>query len=64
VSDWVQEGTMFHRERWHNQKYYTWVLQHGKSVDELRALAKPDFWLKEQAKTKEIDKKLAKARGF
>jgi len=32
--------------------------------DELRALANPDFWLKEQARTPDIDKKLAKARGF
>jgi cysteine synthase len=64
VSDWVQEGTKFNRQRWHNQKYYTWVEQQGKESDELRALANPDFWLKEQAKTTEIDKKLAKARGF
>jgi len=64
VSDWVQEGTKFHRSRWHNQKYYTWVEQQGKGINELRALANPDFWLKEQAKTADIDKKLAKARGF
>jgi cysteine synthase len=64
VSDWVQEGTKFHRQRWHNQKYYTWVEQQGKGVDELRALAKPEFWLKEQSKTADIDKRLAKARGF
>ena len=63
ISDWVQEGPPYHRERWHNQKYYTWVEQQGKSVDELRALANPEFWLKEQAKTADIDKKLAKARG-
>ena len=60
----MQEGTKFHRQRWHNQKYYTWVEQQGKAIDELRALAHPDFWLKEQAKTPEIDKQLAKARGF
>jgi cysteine synthase len=64
TSDWVQEGTAFHRTRWHNQKYYTWVEQQGKNVDELRALADQEFWLKEQAKTADIDKKLAKARGF
>jgi len=64
ASDWVQEGTPFHRVRWHNQKYYTWVEQQGKNVDELRALANPDFWLKEQTKTADIDRKLAKARGF
>jgi hypothetical protein len=30
----------------------------------LRALTTPDFWLKEQAKTPEIDKQMVKARGF
>ena len=64
VKDWVQEGTTFQRTRWHNQKYYTWVEQQGKSVDELRALADPEFWVKEQAKTAEMDKQMAKARGF
>lgn len=64
ADDWVQEGTKFHRQRWHNQKYYTWVEQQGKSIEELRALANPDFWLAEQAKIAEIDKQLAKARGW
>jgi hypothetical protein len=64
TSDWVQEGTAFHRTRWHNQKYYTWVEQQGKDVDELRALAEQEFWLKEQSKIADIDKKLAKTRGF
>jgi cysteine synthase len=64
VSDWVQEGTPYNRTRWHNQKYFTWVEQQGKGIDELRALASPEFWLKEQAKIADIDKKLAKARGF
>jgi cysteine synthase A len=64
TKEWVQEGTPFHRQRWHNQKYYTWVEQQGKEIDELRALANPDFWLKEQAKISDIDKQLAKARGY
>ena len=64
MGDWVQEGTKYHRQRWHNQKCYTWVEQQGKAIDELRALTTPDFWLKEQTKTADIDKKLAKARGF
>jgi hypothetical protein len=64
VSDWVQEGTSFNRTRWHNQKYYTWVEQQGKGIESLRSLANPDFWLKEQEKTPQIDKQLAKARGF
>jgi cysteine synthase A len=64
VSDWVQEGTKFHRQRWHNQKYYTWVEQQGKTIEELRALADPAFWLREQSKIADIDKQLARARGF
>ena len=54
----------YNRTRWHNQKYFTWVEQRGKSIDELRALADPDFWLREQSKIADIDKKLARARGF
>jgi len=34
------------------------------AIDELRALADPDFWLGEQSKIADIDKKLARARGF
>ncbi len=64
LDEWAQEGTKFHRQRWHNQKYYTWVEQQGKAIDDLRALANPDFWLKEQGKIAEIDRQLAKARGF
>ncbi len=64
AKDWVQEGTAYHRTRWHNQKYYTWVEQQGKTIEELRALADPDFWLGEQSKIADIDKKLARARGF
>jgi hypothetical protein len=64
IKEWVQEGTPYNRTRWHNQKYFTWVEQQGKSIDELRALTDPDFWLQEQAKIADIDKKLQKARGF
>jgi hypothetical protein len=63
TTDWVLEGSPSVRTRWHNQKYFTWVEQQGKTVDELRALADPEFWLREQARVKEIDTKLASARG-
>jgi hypothetical protein len=36
-------GTKFHRLRWHNQKYFKRVEQQGKSIDDLRALATPEF---------------------
>jgi hypothetical protein len=63
TTDWAQEGTRAVRERWHNQKYFTWVEQQGKSAAELRALADPAFWLAEQAKVDEMDKKIVRARG-
>lgn len=63
TTDWVQEGSRGVRERWHNQKYFTWVEQQGKTVEELRALADPAFWTAEQAKVEEIDRKIVQARG-
>ncbi|MGE0712513.1 MAG: PLP-dependent cysteine synthase family protein [Planctomycetota bacterium] len=61
--DWVQEGTRETRRRWHNQKYFTWVEQQGKDVDELRELADPGFWLRHQEKIAAIDAALSEARG-
>ncbi len=63
TSDWVLEGTREAQTRWHNQKYFTWVEQQGKDVDELRALADPATWIGHQEKIAEIDKLLAEARG-
>lgn len=63
TTDWVQEGTREVRTRWHNQKYFTWVEQQGKDVDELRALADPATWLAEQATIADVDRALLEARG-
>ncbi|MBI5365425.1 MAG: pyridoxal-phosphate dependent enzyme [Planctomycetes bacterium] len=62
--DWVQEGTRANRERWHNQKYFTWVEQQGKTVEELNALAGEAFWARQRALIPEIDAALKSARGF
>jgi len=62
--DYVLEGTARVRERWHNQKYFTWVEQQGKSVEELNALKEQEFWLGEQGKIQEIDRKIRKQRGM
>jgi cysteine synthase len=61
-SDWIQEGTRETRRRWHNQKYYTWVEQQGKSVNELRAQEDPAFWIAQQERVAEIDKALLARR--
>jgi len=61
--DWVLEGTRNVRERWHNQKYFTWVEQQGKPVAELKAQAHPDYWLEQQAKVAEIDRRQLERRA-
>jgi cysteine synthase len=54
--DWIQEGTRHNRDRWHNLKYYTWVEQQGKTVEELDAQKRPNWWLAHQEKVSEIDR--------
>jgi len=60
---WIQEGTPETRQRWHNQKYFTWVEQQGKSVEELNALADQTFWKAEEEKIGWIDAKIREVRG-
>ena len=60
--DWIMEGTRAARTRWHNLKYYTWVEQQGKTVEELNAQRHPEFWLAEQARVAEVDAKLRSVR--
>jgi hypothetical protein len=62
-TDWVQIGTRENRARWHNLKYYTWVEQQGKTVEELDAQKDPEWWLAHQARVAEIDSRLLAARG-
>lgn len=61
--DWIQEGNYNRRKRWFNLKYYTWVEQQGKSIEELNSQMSQDYWVKQQDKIKEINKKLIEARG-
>jgi hypothetical protein len=57
-TDWIFEGTVENRERWHNLKYYTWVEQQGKTVEELNAQRTPEFWQKERDEVKVTDEML------
>ncbi|MGI6574967.1 MAG: PLP-dependent cysteine synthase family protein [bacterium] len=61
--DYIQEGTPLNRERWFNLKYYTWVEQQGKTVDELNAQRSESWWQEQRAKIAEIDRRLEKVRG-
>jgi hypothetical protein len=59
----VLDGTPEVRRRWHNQKYFTWVEQQGRSVDELRAQEDPAFWIEQQERAAEIDRGIRERRG-
>ncbi len=61
-TDWIKEGTRDTRAQWHNLKYFTWVEQQGKTVEELDAQKDPEWWLREQAKVAEIDARIRAAR--
>ena len=56
------EGTPEVRRRWHNQKYFTWVEQQGKTVAELRAQEDPAFWRAQQARVVDVDRAIRERR--
>ena len=60
--DWILEGTPAVRRRWHNQKYFTWVEQQGRTVEELRAQEDPAFWVAEQEKAADVDRRILERR--
>ncbi|MFH1278886.1 MAG: pyridoxal-phosphate dependent enzyme [Candidatus Eisenbacteria bacterium] len=45
TTDHVQDLGYRDRKRLHNLKYFTWVEQQGKRVEELNRLWDPDFWV-------------------
>jgi len=61
--DWIKEGTRDTRNQWHNLKYYTWVEQQGKAIEELDAQKDLEYWLKQQERVVEVDKLILAARG-
>jgi cysteine synthase len=61
-TDWVMDGTPDARQRWHNLKYYTWVEQQGKTVEELDAQRNPQWWIRHQQMVSEIDEMLIATR--
>jgi cysteine synthase len=62
-TDWILDGTRQTQTRWHNQKYFTWVEQQGKSVDALEQQKDPDFWRDQRARVATIDKRILELRG-
>ncbi|MEW5988451.1 MAG: pyridoxal-phosphate dependent enzyme [Chloroflexota bacterium] len=63
TADWIQEGTVHNRARWHNLKYYTWVEQQGRTVAELDAQKDPEWWAYHQSLVAEIDRRIRDLRA-
>ena len=61
-TDWIKDGTPDMRRQWHALKYYTWVEQQGKTVEELDAQKNPEWWVKHQQLVPEMDKRIAERR--
>ncbi len=61
-TEWILEGTPATRRRWHNQKYFTWVEQQGRTVAELRAQEDPAFWTAQQERAAEVDRQVREGR--
>jgi cysteine synthase len=55
TTDHLRELTYSERKAVHNLKYFTWVEQQGKTVEELDALWSPRFWRDLQARLPEWD---------
>jgi len=61
-TDWIKDGTPDIRRQWHNLKYYTWVEQQGKTVQELDAQLSQSWWVEHQQMVAEIDERIQAAR--
>ena len=56
----IRELTYFDRKTLHNFKYFTWVEQQQRSVEDLRRLWDPDFWVETFAQVEEWDRQIAR----
>ena len=62
-TDWIKDGTPDVRRQWHNLKYFTWVEQQGKTVEELDAQLDPEWWIGHQQLIPEMDARIKAARA-
>lgn len=54
------EGHQLNRSRWHNLKYYTWIEQQGKTIDELNRQKYQEYWQDQAKKVEVIDQLINK----
>ncbi len=57
-TDYFRELTYHDRKMLHNFKYFTWVEQQGRDVEELRELWQPEFWERTFAQAPEWDRQI------
>jgi cysteine synthase len=62
-TDYIREGTPHARDCWANLKYFTWVEQQGRGVAELRRQRDPAYWIEQQARVPELDRRIRERRG-
>jgi cysteine synthase len=62
TTDWIKDGTPDMRRQWHNLKYYTWVEQQGKTVEDLDAQKDPQWWINHQELVPEMDARIREMR--
>ena len=60
TTDHLAELRYHDRKAVHNMKYFTWVEQQGRTVEELNALWSPSFWTDLQAQLPEWDAAISK----
>lgn len=63
-TDYIREGTGHAHDCWANLKYYTWVEQQGKGVEELRSQRSPEYWHRQRSRVEEFDRIIRDRRGF
>jgi hypothetical protein len=57
-TDNLRELSFMDRKALHNFKYFTWVEQQGRSIEDLEALWSPDFWTETFAQVEAWDQKI------
>jgi hypothetical protein len=62
-TDYLRELSFRDRKTLHNFKYFTWVEQQGRTVEELRRLWDPDFWTEVFAQPAEWDRLIEQFNG-
>jgi cysteine synthase len=62
-TDWIRDGDKLAKDSWANLKYYTWVEQQGKSVEELKEQRSAEYWQRHQHLISKVNSLIAELRS-